>query len=98
DCRVGAASFPPRLQVSLIDSARHDRKPRPSHPTGWEPGAVLSEGHGILVPQPRPHDGQIVRPEAEPWDDHIRRAGLDPSLVEVQEPVEIRTWDAAIGG
>lgn len=84
--------------MSLIDSARHDRKPRPSHPTGWEPGAVLSEGHGILVPQPRPHDGQIVRPEAEPWDDHIRRAGLDPSLVEVQEPVEIRTWDAAIGG
>lgn len=81
----------------VVEGARHDRKPRPQHPTGWEPGAQLGETGGILVPQPRPHDGEIVRPEAEPWDDHIRRAGLDPALVEVQEPVEIRTWDAAIG-
>lgn len=80
-----------------VQGARHDRKARPQHPTGWEPGAQLGESSGVLVPQPRPHDGGVVRPEGEPWDDHLRRAGLDPELVEVQEPVEIRTWDAAIG-
>src|SRR5690606_28291467 len=37
------------------------------------------------------------RPEQEPWDDHLRRAGLDPDDVEVVPPVEIRTWDAADG-
>lgn len=78
--------------------ARHDRKPRPSHPTGWEPGAQLYESGGVLIPQPRPFtDGERITPEREPWDDHLRRAGLDPADVEVQEPVEIRTWDAAVG-
>lgn len=84
-------------EEAITETARHDRKPRPQHPTGWEPGVQLYESGGILVPQPRPHDGSVVRPEQEHWADHIRRAGIDPDLVEVQEPVEIRTWDMAIG-
>ena len=81
----------------LEQAAKHDRKPRPNHPTGWEPGAQLSGLGGFLIPTPRAHDGDTVRPEHEPWDDHLRRAGLDPADVEVVPPVEIRTWDAADG-
>lgn len=32
------------------------------------------------------------------WDEFIRDAGLDPDEVEVQEPVQVRGWDAAVGG
>lgn len=83
---------------SLMNTAKKDRKKRPSHPSGWEPGVELTSEDGVFVPQPRPlEDGETIKPEREPWDDHLRRAGLDPSEVEVVEPVEIRTWDAAIG-
>jgi hypothetical protein len=81
----------------LVSGARHDRKPRPKHPTGYEPGALLDEnGEGFIIPTPRPLDG-VARPDNEPWDDHVRKAGLDPLLVEVVPPIEVRTWDAAIG-
>lgn len=84
--------------VDNLFPASHDRKPRPKHPTGWEPGAVVGEDSGLLVVNPRPlAEGETVRPEREPWDEHLRRAGLDPAEVEVVPPVEVRTWDAAIG-
>lgn len=82
----------------LYEEPKADRKPRPKHPRGWEPGAVLDgEGEGFLVSRPRKLEG-VVKPEAEPWEDHLRKAGLDPLKVEVIPPVEVRTWDAAIGG
>lgn len=82
-----------------ILGASQERKPRPKHPTGFEPGAHLGDDDtGVLVAQPRPiGEGEHADPAAEPWDHHIRRAGLNPDDVEVQEPIEIRTWDAAIG-
>jgi len=86
------------MNVEGLFEPRHDIKPRPKHPTGWEPGAELNgDGEGFLIPAPRILDG-IARPEAEPWEEHLRKAGLDPALVEVVPPVEIRTWDAAVGG
>lgn len=81
-------------------TARHDQRARPKHPTGYEPGFVLEgDGTGWLVPQPRPFtDGETVSTDREPWEAHLRKAGLDPALVEVIPPVEVRTWDAAVGG
>lgn len=81
----------------LENSVRHDRKPRPKHPKGWEPGVELGADSGVLVVDPRPVDeGEQINPDAEPWDSHLREAGLDPAEVEVVPPVEVRTWDAMI--
>jgi len=83
----------------LVEKSRKDRKPRPAHPKGWEPGAVLDENaEGFLTTRPRTlADGELVKPDAEPWEHHLRRAGLDPSKVEVVPPVEVRTWDMNLG-
>lgn len=79
-------------------TGRQDRKRRPKHPTGWEPGALVGEDGGFIVAQPRTlTEGEVARPEMEPWEDHLRRARIDPDLVRVVPPVEVRTWDAAVG-
>ncbi len=81
-------------------TARQDVKSKPKHPTGYEPGFVLDDKQdGFLVPQPRPFtDGETIATDREPWEAHLRKAGLDPAKVQVVPPVEVRTWDAAIGG
>lgn len=80
-------------------TARSDSKTRPTHPKGWEPGALVGEDDGFIVANPRTLEpGEVARPEMEPWEDHLRRAGINPDLVRVVPPVEVRTWDAAIGG
>lgn len=66
------------------------RKPSPEHPQGWEPG-IAWDGRGGTI---------TSRPLAEPtpdWDALLRIWGFDPDVVEVVEPVQVRTWDAAIG-
>ena len=83
--------------TDLFEStAKADRKSRPTHPKGWEPGATLGETDGFLVTQPKPLEG-VATPENEPWADHLRRAGIDPDTVRVIPPVEVRTWDMNLG-
>jgi hypothetical protein len=80
-------------------TARQDRKPQRKHPTGYEPGFMLDANReGYLVPAPRRFvEGETIATDREPWDAHLRKAGLDPAKVQVVPPVEVRTWDAAIG-
>lgn len=82
----------------LFDStSKTDMKQRMKHPRGWEPGAVIGEDDGFIVANPRVLEpGEVARPEMEPWEDHLRQAGINPDLVRVIPPVEVRTWDAMV--
>lgn len=79
-------------------SAVQASKKRPLHPPGFEPGMEFTDsGTGFIVPAPRPRrDGELidarVAGEAEPWDEHLIRAGIDPDSVDLIFPVEIRVW------
>jgi hypothetical protein len=79
--------------MSLIDEIREPepaRRDRPQHPQGWEPGIAWNGRHGTIT----------SRPLAEPgpdWTALITTWGFDPATVEIVEPVQVRTWDAAIG-
>lgn len=67
------------------------RAPKPVHPAGWEPGIAWDGREGTIT----------TRPLAEPtpdWDALLRAWGFDPDVVEVVEPVQVRTWDAVLDG
>lgn len=80
--------------TDFYDEAQRDeadaRAAKPHHPQGWEPG-IAWDGRGGTI---------TSRPLAEPtpdWDALLRIWGFDPATVQVIEPVQVRTWDAAIG-
>jgi predicted phosphodiesterase len=64
---------------------------RAQHPNGFEPGVRWNGKDGELSTGPLP-----VAPTC--WDHLLRSWDLDPAEVEVVEPVERRSWDAAVGG
>ena len=68
------------------------RRPRPSHPTGWEPGVDTDKGTVTYRSSAKPdsvsHDWQFI------LDDY----GLDPKLFQVVEPVQVRSWDTQVKG
>lgn len=65
-------------------------RPRPTHPAGFEPGVRWDGAAGELSTGPL-----ATAPTC--WDDLLTEWGLDPADVEVVEPVERRSWDAAVG-
>lgn len=65
------------------------RRATPRYPEGWEPGVVWDGVAGVVTSMAV--DGGPV------WREALERAGIDPDAVEVIEPVQVRTWDAAIG-
>lgn len=70
------------------------RAPRPQHPSGWEPGVAWDgNGAGTLTTGPLAN-----APTPTDWSELISSWDLDPTKVEVIEPVEYRSWDAAVGG
>src|SRR4051812_31232336 len=80
--------------MTLIDELRdapdNARRSRPAHPEGWEPGVAWDGKAGTIT----------SRPLAEPtpdWSALLETWGFDPTLFEIVEPVQVRTWDAAIG-
>ena len=81
--------------MSLLDELKTDtatsaRRDRAAHPEGWEPGVAWDGKQGTIT----------SRPLAEPtpdWTSLLEVWGFDPALFEVVEPVQVRTWDAAIG-
>lgn len=79
--------------MSLLDDidgraeVENARRSRGKHPDGWEPGVEWDGTEGKLT----------VQTEGSPvWDDLLTQWGFDPSLFEVVEPVQFRTWDMAI--
>lgn len=69
------------------------RVQRPRYPEGWEPGIHWDGvGAGTLI------TGPIANaPTPADWSALISSWDLDPERVEVIEPVEYRSWDAAVG-
>lgn len=80
-------SLAEELAAKAAQSVRADR---PTHPQGWEPGISWAGTHGTITSRP------IAEPTPD-WDSLIRTWGFDPAVVEIVEPVQVRTWDAAIG-
>lgn len=71
-------------------TAENARAERPSHPSGWEPGIAWDGRKGTITSRPLAEPGPDWRNLLETW-------GFDPETVEVVEPVQVRTWDAAVG-
>lgn len=71
-------------------TAENARRTVPQHPNGWEPGVAWDGRRGTITSRPLAEPGPDWRSLLETW-------GFDPDTVEVVEPVQVRTWDAAIG-
>lgn len=80
------ADRPDFMATAYAESVR--REPR-KHPDGWDPGLVW-HGHSGVVTTP----AIVGKPD---WSEILREFDLDPAHVELIEPVQFRTWDAAIG-
>lgn len=66
------------------------RRTVPKHPHGWEPGIEFDGTVGRITSPPLSEPGPDWSALLERWD-------MDPSKFEVLEPVQVRTWDSAIG-
>jgi hypothetical protein len=74
----------------LTEASFADRRATPKHPDGWTPGVEWDGKVGRITSRP------IA--EANPdWTHLLETWGFDPAIFEVIEPVQVRTWDAAIG-
>lgn len=64
------------------------RKPRPKHPSGWEPGVDTAKGSLVTV-------SAGSEPPSD-WSEIVRELGLDPAqwTVDESQPVQVRTWDS----
>lgn len=72
--------------ASIPDARRAPAK----HPDGWAPGVEWDGKVGRITSRP------IA--EANPdWTHLLETWGFDPAIFEIVEPVQVRTWDAAIG-
>ena len=64
------------------------KRPRRSHPHGWEPG--IDTAKGVVT-----HVSESATPPSQ-WADVIRELGLDPEQwsVDDSQPVQVRSWDS----
>lgn len=76
--------------LAELAEVQQARKPAPQHPQGWEPGVAWDGRQGTITSRP------IAEPGPD-WRNLLLTWGFDPETVEVVEPVQVRTWDAAIG-
>jgi hypothetical protein len=74
--------------VSIGDELASTR--RHQHPDGWTPGVEWDGKVGRITSRP------IAEPNPD-WTHLLTTWGFDPAIFEVVEPVQVRTWDAAIG-
>jgi hypothetical protein len=63
---------------------------RPKREPGWNPGVNTERGEAVIGPLAN-------APTANDWREVLERANLNPDEFTVLEPVDVRTWDAAIG-
>jgi hypothetical protein len=67
---------------------------RPTHPKGWEPGITWDGTTGSITTAPLE-----AEPDPAVWAELIADWNLDPTRMEiVDDTIEFRGWDAAIGG
>ena len=72
------------VQRDLEETSR----PRPKHPTGWEPGVDTARGSVTIL------SDETSAPSD--WSEIIRQFSLDPAewTVDESQPVQVRTWDS----
>lgn len=71
------------MQRDIEDAQR----PRPKHPSGWEPGVDTAKRTLVVEAGDTPPSD---------WSAIIRELGLDPTAwtVDESQPVQVRTWDS----
>jgi len=72
-----------------IEEVENARKPTPQHPSGWEPGVTWDGKSGNIL--------AATSNKSPDWAALLSAWDMDPDVVEVIEPVQMRSWDAAIG-
>lgn len=76
---------------SLDDFLAQQQTYKPAkHPAGWEPGVTFDGKVGTITTKP------LDDPHPD-WSELLKTWGFDPARFRVIEPVQVRTWDAAIG-
>lgn len=65
------------------------RKPPINYPDGWQPGVQWDGTRGTIT-------GESSNGSPD-WSSLLVYWNFDPDLYEVIEPVQVRTWDAAVG-
>lgn len=78
--------------MANVDDAFQVKKPRIEHPKGFRPGYHDKGTTGYVVTRPLDE-----RPDGRDWSWVLEQWNLDPDLYEIEEPVEVRAWDQAIG-
>lgn len=77
------------LTDEIAAAAESVRKAPPSYPDGWQPGVVWNGTYGTIT-------GESANGSPD-WTALLRYWNFDPDEYEVVEPVNVRTWDAAVG-
>lgn len=70
-------------------AAESVRKAQVNYPDGWQPGVKWDGTTGSIT-------GESANGSPD-WSTLLRYWNFDPELYEVIEPVQVRTWDAAVG-
>lgn len=73
------------------DFAVNARKPRLTHPRGWEPGFEWNGREGTLISDP------ISGPETPAFQALMAELGFDPDLHEIVGPIQVRRWQQTPG-
>lgn len=74
----------------VVETAYAAKRPKPD--PGWKPGVNTEAGTAVIDAGA---DGTY--PTAADWSEVLERANLDPDAFTVLEPVDVRSWDAAVG-
>ena len=77
------------LLEDIAQAAESVRATKPSYPDGWQPGVAWDGNTGTIT-------GESANGSPD-WTALLRYWNFDPDEYEVVEPVNVRTWDAAIG-
>ena len=73
------------------DFAVNVRKPRLTHPKGWEPGFEWNGRHGTLISDPSPGAS------SPQFEQLMAELGFDPAAHEIVGPIQVRRWQHAPG-
>lgn len=73
------------------DFAEHAKKPRLTHPKGWEPGFEWDGRKGTLISDAK------SGPETPAFQELMRELGFDPATHEIVGPIQVRRWQQTPG-
>lgn len=78
--------------LAVTQEGKIGSKPRPKHPTGWEPRIDTETGTAVMQSMYPPDEARID------WSEWLVEWGFSPEDFDIEDDrVEVRTWDMNIG-